>query len=172
MQPTAEVYFPLSLYSNMLSVYTCSIMVYFAIFHKCQCPNYQPILLRVLYFHTHKTIIVQSKQLPSNFLSPRVHTLLESTTSLSSIYVFHLVNMDTFCFFVFSEHLWTVFHFAGCEVQGSGIYELFQWVAWLLNFDVSKERTSIFDCEEVLESLKTEDTEYGNCLLIVYYYYY
>jgi hypothetical protein len=59
---------------------------------------------------------------------------------------------------LFFEHLWTIFHFSMCEVQGSGIYGVFQWVAWFLNLNVSKERTSfIFDCEEVLESLKMED---------------
>ena len=38
--------------------------------------------------------------------------------------------------------------------------------------DVSEERTSfIFDCARILESLKMEDSEYGNSLKYIVYYY-
>jgi hypothetical protein len=67
--------------------------------------------------------------------------------------------------------MWTAFHFARREEQGSTISGLFQWLEWLLNIDVSKENTSFFfDCEEVLESLKIEVSKYENFLFIVYYF--
>lgn len=122
----------------------------------------------------------------SGFLFTYVHNICRSTepTYFEIHVLIHCFNLQCFyCpltfsisytwirFVPFSEHLWTMFHFASCEVQGWGISGLFQWVEGLLILDVSEERTSfIFDCARILESMKMEDSEYGSSLQIVYYY--